>query len=63
MAINPDEAKGRVKQAVGDVTDNEKLKNEGRLDEAEGKMKDAVDNVGDKAEEGVDKLRDAIKGD
>jgi uncharacterized protein YjbJ (UPF0337 family) len=43
-----DEAKGKAKQAVGDLTDDEKLKNEGRVDQAKGKVKDAVDRVGDK---------------
>jgi uncharacterized protein YjbJ (UPF0337 family) len=43
-----DEAKGKGKQAVGDLTDDDKLKNEGRVDEAKGKVKDAVDRMGDK---------------
>jgi uncharacterized protein YjbJ (UPF0337 family) len=43
-----DEAKGKAKQAVGDLTDDDKLKNEGKVDEAKGKVKDAVDRVGDK---------------
>lgn len=63
MAINPDEAKGRLKQAAGDITGNDDLKNEGKADEAEGKVKDAVKKVGEKAEEAVDKVRDAVKGD
>ena len=43
-----DEAKGRVKQAAGDLTDNEDLEREGKVDEATGKVKDAVDSVSDK---------------
>jgi uncharacterized protein YjbJ (UPF0337 family) len=43
-----DEAKGKGKEAVGDLTDDDKLKNEGRIDEVKGKVKDAVDRVGDK---------------
>ncbi|MDO9486352.1 MAG: CsbD family protein [Actinomycetota bacterium] len=63
MAINPDEAKGRVKKAVGDITDNDELKNEGRVDEASGKVKEALKTVENKAEEVVEKVRDAVKGD
>jgi uncharacterized protein YjbJ (UPF0337 family) len=47
-----DEAKGRVKKAVGELTDNEKLKTEGTIDKASGKVK-----------QGVDKVKDALKGD
>jgi uncharacterized protein YjbJ (UPF0337 family) len=43
-----DKAKGKGKEAVGDLTDDDKLKNEGRIDEVKGKVKDAVDRVGDK---------------
>ncbi len=46
---NPDDLKGRVKEAAGDLTDDPKLKREGKLDRAEGKVKDAVDKVRDKA--------------
>jgi uncharacterized protein YjbJ (UPF0337 family) len=44
-----DEAKGRVKEAVGVVTDNHRLKVEGRRDQAVGKIKKAVERVIDKA--------------
>jgi len=43
-----DEAKGRVKQAVGDLTDDRDLKREGKIDETSGKVKQAVDKVKDK---------------
>ncbi len=47
-----DQAKGRVKQAVGDLTDDDDLKSDGKVDEASGKLKDkfddAVDTVRDK---------------
>ncbi len=45
---NADEAKGRVKEAAGDLTDNDDMKNEGKVDQAKGKVKDAVDDVADK---------------
>jgi uncharacterized protein YjbJ (UPF0337 family) len=49
MSGTTDEIKGRVKEAVGVVTDNERLKNEGRLDQAVGKVKKVVERVIDKA--------------
>jgi uncharacterized protein YjbJ (UPF0337 family) len=42
---NVDEAKGRVKQAAGDLTDDKDLKNEGRVDKASGSLKNAVDKA------------------
>ncbi len=58
-----DQAKGRVKQAVGDLTDDEKLKREGKHDEAAGKAKEFVGNVKDKADDVVDKVRDKFDKD
>lgn len=54
---NADEAKGRVKKAAGDLTDNDELKNEGKMDEMTGKAKDMVDA----AREKVDDAKEAIK--
>ncbi|CAN5152120.1 hypothetical protein BH20ACT16_BH20ACT16_15390 [soil metagenome] len=44
-----DEAKGRGKEALGDLTDDEDLKNEGKVDRASGKVKGAVGGAADKA--------------
>jgi uncharacterized protein YjbJ (UPF0337 family) len=47
-----DDLKGRAKEAAGDVTDDQSLKNEGKVDRAAGGIKDkvgdAVDAVKDK---------------
>jgi uncharacterized protein YjbJ (UPF0337 family) len=43
-----DETKGRAKEAVGDITGDDKLKREGKVDRGKGKAKDAVDDVADK---------------
>jgi uncharacterized protein YjbJ (UPF0337 family) len=51
-----DEAKGRVKEAAGDLTGNQDLKDEGKVDRASGTVKDAVGGVADKA-------KDALKHD
>jgi uncharacterized protein YjbJ (UPF0337 family) len=50
-----DDAKGRMKEAAGDLTDDQSLKNEGKVDKAEGKAKDAADSVGDKAKDVIGK--------
>jgi uncharacterized protein YjbJ (UPF0337 family) len=46
-----DDLKGRVKQAGGDLTGDESLKNEGKVVQASGKAKDAVGGVADKAKD------------
>jgi uncharacterized protein YjbJ (UPF0337 family) len=46
-----DEAKGRVKEAGGDLTDDKGLKREGKVDRATGTVKDKVDDASDKAKD------------
>ena len=48
-------SQGRVKKAVGELTDNEDLKREGEIDQVSGKVKDATQKVADKAREVVRK--------
>lgn len=43
-----DDAKGRTKEAVGDLTGDEELKDEGKVDRASGKAKDAVGGIAGK---------------
>lgn len=51
-----DETKGRVKEAAGDLTGDEELKNEGKVDRASGKTKEVIGNV-------ADKLKGALRKD
>jgi uncharacterized protein YjbJ (UPF0337 family) len=44
---NADDAKGRVKEAAGDLTNDDDLKREGQVDQATGKVKDKIDDVSD----------------
>jgi uncharacterized protein YjbJ (UPF0337 family) len=44
-----DKIKGRVEEAVGVLTNDQRLKDEGNLDQATGKVKKAVERVIDKA--------------
>ncbi len=41
------EVKGKIKEAVGQATDDDKLKTEGQADQAEGNLKQAGDKVKD----------------
>ena len=58
MDINKDEAKGRVKEAAGALTDNDDLKREGKADQAVGEAKKIVDEVAKKVEQLVDGAKD-----
>jgi uncharacterized protein YjbJ (UPF0337 family) len=55
MPENVDDAKGRVKEAAGDLTGDKELENEGKVDQASGKVKGAVGDVADKAKDVVGK--------
>jgi uncharacterized protein YjbJ (UPF0337 family) len=51
-----DDLKGRIKEAAGDLTDDQGLKNEGKVDKATGGVKDAADDA-------ADKLKDVVNRD
>jgi uncharacterized protein YjbJ (UPF0337 family) len=57
---NLDEAKGRAKQAVGDLTDNDDMKSEGKVDEKAGEAKNKAGELKDKAEDAIDKVKDKL---
>ena len=48
-----DEIKGRAKEAVGDLTDDEELKDEGKVHKTTGSVKDKVDSASDKVKDAV----------
>lgn len=48
---NKDDAKGRVKEAAGNLTGDEDLENEGKVDKAVGGVKDAADKTADKVKD------------
>ena len=52
-----DEAKGRAKEAAGDLTDDERLKREGKMDRAGAKVKRVARNAKDDVERGVDRAK------
>jgi uncharacterized protein YjbJ (UPF0337 family) len=49
MSGTTDKIKGRVREAVGVLTGNRRLKNRGRVDQAVGEVKKTVDRVIDTA--------------
>ena len=53
-----DEVKGRVKEAAGAVTGNDKLRQEGKKDQAVGKTKQAVQKAADAVKGVVKKVTD-----
>ena len=63
MNMNSDQAKGKLKEAAGVLTDDDKLKNEGKTDQVVGDAKDVVQNVADKAEAAIDGLKNAVHKD
>ena len=50
-----DDLKGRAKEAAGDLTDDQGLKNEGKVDRATGSVKDAADSASDKLKNAVNR--------
>ena len=65
MGGNTDKLKGRMKQAIGALTGDEKLEKDGRIDERAGRTKekagDAIDVVRDKLEDVVETLSSSDK--
>jgi uncharacterized protein YjbJ (UPF0337 family) len=58
-AMNTDDIKGKLKETGGELTGDERLADEGRIDRAKGKVKDAAEDLGDAAEH----VRDAVTRD
>ena len=56
MSGKTDELKGRIKEAAGALTGNDKLREEGKADQAVGKTKQAAQKVVDKVKKAVDKV-------
>ncbi|MFJ4342781.1 CsbD family protein [Streptomyces sp. NPDC088915] len=54
-----DKAKGKLKEAAGKATGNERLKSEGQADQAKGQAR----KVGEKARGKAEGVRDSLKRD
>ena len=55
MDANMDEAKGRIKEAAGDLTDDDELKKEGKTDRMGATIKDKADDIVDKAKDVINR--------
>jgi len=55
---NTDDAKGRVKEAAGDLTGDRELKQEGKVDQAVGKVREGVEGAADKIKGALRRDRD-----
>ncbi|MGH9134411.1 MAG: CsbD family protein [Ilumatobacteraceae bacterium] len=58
MGTNPDDMKGRIKEAAGDLTDDEDLQREGKRDQMAGAAKEKLDDARDKLDDAVDSVKD-----
>ena len=58
MGEKTDEAKGRVKEAAGDLTGDKDLQREGKMDQAGAKVKEKTGQAVDKTKEAVDDVLD-----
>lgn len=57
MDANMDEAKGRIKEAAGDLTDDDEMKKEGKTDRMGATIKEKADQVVDKAKDVINRDR------
>ena len=57
MSSSTDDAKGRSKEAAGALTDDDRLRREGKADQLGGKVKDAAEKVKDKIDDAVDSVK------
>jgi len=53
---NADDAKGRVKEAAGNLTGDKDLQREGKVDQGAGKAKDGIERL-------TDKVKDVLRKD
>jgi uncharacterized protein YjbJ (UPF0337 family) len=58
MGGKTDVVKGRLKEATGVLTGNDKLRDEGKTDQVVGKAKQVVQNAADTVKKAVNKVRE-----
>lgn len=56
MSGKIDQIKGRVKEAAGTLTGNEKLRQEGKTQQAVGKVEEAVEKTAEKVKTAIHKV-------
>jgi uncharacterized protein YjbJ (UPF0337 family) len=60
MKMNNDQATGKLKQAAGILTDDDKLKNEGKVDQMAGDAKIRTQDIADDVINVIDDIKDAV---
>jgi|GEM_PF-1060012 len=58
-----DKTKGKIKEGVGDLTDNGTLENEGRMDQVKGTVRSGIGKAGESLSDAADDAADAIDSD
>jgi uncharacterized protein YjbJ (UPF0337 family) len=61
MGSKTDKIKGRIKEAVGALTDNDTLKREGQRDQAVGEVKEAAERAAEQVQDEVEKAAQKVK--
>ena len=56
-----DQVKGRIKEAAGVLTDDDRLKREGKLDQVVGKVKETAAKLAEKVKKTVERAADTMK--
>lgn len=54
------DTKGKVKEGVGDMTDDERLQNEGQADQLQGKVQKGIGEVQDTLQDAGDRISDEV---
>lgn len=60
MGSTADQAKGRAKEALGDLTGDRELQSEGKADQATGKVKEVAEKAKDAIGDAADKVKDTF---
>ncbi len=63
MSGTPDKMKGKAKEALADLTDDDELKREGKADRAAGGVTEKVEDAKDWVEDRVDDVKDKLHRD
>ena len=61
MGSKTDKIKGRIKEAVGALTDNDDLKREGQRDQAVGEVKEAAERAAEQVQDTVEGAAEKVK--
>jgi uncharacterized protein YjbJ (UPF0337 family) len=56
-----DQAKGKVKEEIGDATDNPRLENEGRTEKESGKMRKDVARTNERIKGTAEEMKGSVK--